>query len=54
MARPMKMHRVKTWNDKPAMEASTAILEPPEERDERAPPQAWRMRERMSQAMKNQ
>lgn len=36
------------------MEASTAILELPEERDERAAPQAWRIRESMSQMMKNQ
>jgi len=50
----MKMQRVNTWKDRPAMEASVATLELPEERDERAPPQAWRMRENMSQAMKNQ
>ena len=31
------------------METSTATLLPPEEVEERAPPTAWRQRERMSQ-----
>lgn len=54
MARPMKMHSVKTWKERPATETWTATLELPEDVEDRAPPQAWRVRERISQGMKNQ
>lgn len=50
----MKMQNVKTWKERPARETEIAMLDLPEERVERAPPEAWRMRERMSQGMKSQ
>ena len=52
--RAMKTQRVKTCQDRPTMETLTAVREPPEEVEERAPPTAWRTRERMSQGMKIQ
>ena len=45
----MKTHSVKTWKERPAMATSMAALLFPEDMDDRAPPIAWRTRERMSQ-----
>jgi len=50
----MKITSVKTRNERPAMETSTAVLLPPEDVEERAPPTAWRIKERMSRGMKIQ
>ena len=50
----MKTQSVNTWNERPARETSMAVLLPPEEVEERAPPTACRISERMSQGMKIQ
>ena len=47
--RAMKTQMVKTWKESPVMATSTAVLLPPEETDDRAPPTACRMREKTSQ-----
>ena len=44
----MKTQRVKTWKERPAMATSTAAALLPEDTDDRAPPTACRIRERMS------
>ncbi len=49
MPRAMKTQSVKTWKERPAMATSTAALLFPEDVEDRAPPIAWRTRERMSQ-----
>ena len=54
MAKPMKMQSVKTWNERPATEMSTALLLEPEESEESAPPIDCSTRDKMSQGMKNQ
>lgn len=54
MTKPMKTQSVKTWKERPAMETSTAALEPPLDCEERAPPAACSARERISQGIKIQ
>ena len=52
--REMKKTRVKTWKERPASETLTAGPLLPLDVDDKAPPTAWRMSERMSQGMKIQ
>ncbi len=53
-ASEMKTKSVKTWKQRPAIDTSTAVLLPPEDVEDRAPPMACRIRETMSQGMKIQ
>lgn len=51
MTNAINTHSVNTWKERPAMDTSTATLDPPDEVEERAPPTAWRQSEKMSQGM---
>lgn len=53
-ASEMKTTSVTTWNERPTMETSTAVLLPPEDVEDRALPTACKIRERILQGIKTQ